>query len=102
MTSQTQQTTKDAGQSGQDAANQAANAEQGQQQIQPGSSQNIRGEKVTVTRIATSADMGYRDNKGDQFLVRFDDGHEEVVAASDLQSSGSGSSSSKKSGTQTK
>jgi len=40
---------------------------------------SYKGETVTYVRPATSADMGYRDNAGEQILVHFDDGHEEVA-----------------------
>jgi hypothetical protein len=48
----------------------------------PGTAYTVNGESAVYVRDATSADMGYREGGGDQILVQFEDGHQEVVSKS--------------------
>jgi len=46
---------------------------------------NYNGDQVTVVRPATSADMGFKENGGDQVLVQYEDGHQAVAVKSEVE-----------------
>jgi hypothetical protein len=64
---------------------------------QPGQSYSYEGEQVTMVREATFNDMGYKQGGGDQYLVQFEDGHQQVVDKAALEGNGSSGSSHKSS-----